>query len=347
MCRVGIRLLCASLWTIAAIAASAAEPLGPTDLGTSPWDPATLTGDKVVYGPDDRVDVYTIGDSVRLAQAAATCALIDLGRITNNGNGTYTIATSAYTVSGFPACGGEPFGTQPVAAFCSGFLVADDIIATAGHCVDGADFGDCAYVFDWVMDDATTPRTVVDADQVYFGTALIAHALDGDGTDFSLVRLDRDVTTATPLALRTTGTLSDGEPVGVIGHPSGLPKKVAFGATTAVADTSNPIFFEANLDTYGGNSGSPVFNQNTGLVEGILVRGASDFVIGGGCFTSNMLADNAGDEDCTKVSAFLNFLPGPELSIPPGAPVGNGWMPLLAVVLMTAIALFLLRKQLN
>ena len=32
----------------------------------------------------------------------------------------------------------------------------------------------------------------------------------------------------------------------------------------------------ANLDTFMGNSGSPVFNKETGLVEGILIEGAED-----------------------------------------------------------------------
>jgi len=34
----------------------------------------------------------------------------------------------------------------------------------------------------------------------------------------------------------------------------------------------------ANLDTFGGNSGSAVFNAETGEVEGILVRGENDYV---------------------------------------------------------------------
>ncbi|MEK7233144.1 MAG: S46 family peptidase [Elusimicrobiota bacterium] len=39
--------------------------------------------------------------------------------------------------------------------------------------------------------------------------------------------------------------------------------------------SSNPGFFVANLDTYGGNSGSAVFNVETNLVEGILLRSES------------------------------------------------------------------------
>lgn len=43
-------------------------------------------------------------------------------------------------------------------------------------------------------------------------------------------------------------------------------------------DNSNPLYFSSNLDTFGGNSGSVVFDADSGLVEGILVRGDQDFV---------------------------------------------------------------------
>ena len=36
--------------------------------------------------------------------------------------------------------------------------------------------------------------------------------------------------------------------------------------------------FMTNLDTFGGNSGSPVYNAKTHKVEGILVRGERDYV---------------------------------------------------------------------
>ncbi len=73
-------------------------------------------------------------------------------------------------------------------------------------------------------------------------------------------------------------------PVFVLGHPSGLPTKFADGAN--VRDNSLAPSFLANLDTYGGNSGSPVFNAQTREVEGILARGEADFVIRKKCRAS-------------------------------------------------------------
>ncbi|MGK7898838.1 MAG: serine protease [Xenococcus sp. (in: cyanobacteria)] len=67
----------------------------------------------------------------------------------------------------------------------------------------------------------------------------------------------------TIVPIRRSGKIKDEKNVFVIGHPSGLPLKFANG--TQVRDHSPSSFFVANLDTYGGNSGSPVFNEDEGL----------------------------------------------------------------------------------
>ena len=69
-------------------------------------------------------------------------------------------------------------------------------------------------------------------------------------------------------------------------------------------------YFVANLDTYGGNSGSPVFNSDTHEVEGILVRGERDFVQAGGCTVSLVCPDTGcRGEDCTRVTRFASHVP--------------------------------------
>ena len=65
----------------------------------------------------------------------------------------------------------------------------------------------------------------------------------------------------------------------------------------------NNVFFSANLDTYGGNSGSAVFNAVNGQIEGILVRGATDYVSRGGCRVSNRISNSSGrGEDVTLIT---------------------------------------------
>ncbi|MBI5091938.1 MAG: trypsin-like peptidase domain-containing protein [Candidatus Hydrogenedentes bacterium] len=299
-------------------ASSAKMAKARTELSDVPWDPASLAlQPKLVYGTDDRLDVYQETDPLRLELAAATCAVMRASRLTDNGNGTFTFSTSAYLEFGLPACETEPYGAQPVAAFCTGWLAGKDLIATAGHCFDESDIGAVVFVFGFDMTDATTPVTTVNASQVYTGTQVVARELTSAAQDYAIVRVDRTVTApgAHPLGVRRAGTITVGTPVGVIGHPAGLPTKIAFGSTTTVADSSDPTFFLSNLDTYGGNSGSPVFNQATGVVEGILVRGNADYVPQGSCFVSNQLPDSSAGEESTKASAFQAFIPVPAADI--------------------------------
>jgi hypothetical protein len=83
-----------------------------------------------------------------------------------------------------------------------------------------------------------------------------------------------------------------------------LPTKFADGA--AVRNNQPDAFFVANLDTYGGNSGSPVFNSDTHEVEGILVRGDADFVQHGNCQVS-LVCPTTGcrGEDCTRIAEII------------------------------------------
>ena len=93
---------------------------------------------------------------------------------------------------------------------------------------------------------------------------------------FSVIELDRPVTNHAPLKMRLAGEPRVNDDLTVIGHPSGLPTKIAGGAKLRSLHNG---FIRASLDTYGGNSGSAVFNSSTFEVEGILVRGETDFVV--------------------------------------------------------------------
>jgi hypothetical protein len=91
--------------------------------------------------------------------------------------------------------------------------------------------------------------------------------------DYAIVRLDRK-SERTPLKMRILGTISKNEQVFLIGHPLGLP--LIYAPAAKIIDNSNSIFFKAQVDAFRGNSGSPIFNAKTQLVEGILVRGEED-----------------------------------------------------------------------
>lgn len=275
--------------------------------------------EKIVYGTDDRKDYFEETDATRLGWADSTCALVSISQLSQLAGNRVRLETFPYTIGGFDPCDDEPFGTQPVAAFCTGFVVGQDLIATAGHCVtDEADLATTAFVFGFHMEDDTTAVTEFDANQVYLGVEIVGQALAGS-LDHAVIRVDRPITApgAQRLPVRREGDVAEGTPVGAIGHPAGLPTKLAFGSDTEVKDSSNSQFFRVNTDTYGGNSGSPVFNTRDNLVEGILVRGYGDFVLDpAGCFRSDTLEDDNGVfyEEVSKIGAFSELIPESGLS---------------------------------
>jgi hypothetical protein len=265
----------------------------------------------VIYGSDTRIDLYQTDDARLRSLADSTVALFQSADVTANGDAA-KLATQNYGQS-MNLCKEEPFYEQGSGAFCSGSLVAPDVIMTAGHCVTSA--AECAnikFVFGFAIKEKGVETDSVPAAEVYGCKELIGRQQVNDGADWALVRLDRTVSGHAPLKLDLTGAVAKGDEVLVIGHPSGLPTKIAGGAH--VRDASNDGFFVANLDTYGGNSGSAVFNATTGLVEGVLVRGETDFVKKGDCQVSNVCpVDGCRGEDVTKILNVADKIPAAQL----------------------------------
>ena len=263
---------------------------------------------RVVYGVDNRQDMYEVTSPTIKKVADAVAALVKATSLTSNANGGWTLATTSYKDE-YQLCSSEAFASQPLGCFCSGFLVGADVIATAGHCVKSPDdLAGMRFVFGFRMLNATTATTAFGADDVYEGKEIIARKLTQDQTDWALVRLTRKVVGRAPLPYRTTGQVGANQKLFVIGHPCGLPQKYAPGAV--VRDNTPTSFFVANLDTYGGNSGSPVFNNTNRKVEGILVRGENDFVNNGSCFVS-LVCPTTGcrGEDVTRASEWAGKVP--------------------------------------
>ncbi len=156
----------------------------------------------------------------------------------------------------------------------------------------------------------TPPVTVVSADNVYFCSQVMDRQLQGD-YDHSVVRLDRAVVGRTPIPIRRDGLVDNGSPLVLVGHPNVLPMKAAAGAEVKNNRGTTP-WFEANTDSYGGNSGSMVVNTNTWKIEGILVRGEQDFVVQGSCIKSNVLPNSgsgSGFEEISKITTVAHLIP--------------------------------------
>jgi V8-like Glu-specific endopeptidase len=261
---------------------------------------------KVIYGEDDRIEVNQSTNELFKTLAKSTAAMIKNSKISAD----LKLSTTTLGDS-FNLCEGERFRDQINPASCSGFLVSKDVMVTAGHCLKNQfDCDNSKWVFDF-----DTNNSQLKIDQIFTCTSIIERKLVSNGADYAVFKIDREVIDRKPLKFRTKGVVAKNQKIVVIGHPSGLPTKIAAGAV--VRDQTKPDFFLTNLDTFGGNSGSAVFNVDTGFVEGILVRGETDYITvfenGTSCRKVNECkSDECRGEDVTKITSVLG-LPKPEL----------------------------------
>ncbi len=236
----------------------------------------SFASEKVIYGDDDRLDIFEVSDNLHLELARSTAAMIDASSLTTNGD---KVTVTGSTLQSRGICAGEKFANQITSANCSGFLVGPDLLVTAGHCIRRQlDCDSYRWVFDFAVKEQSVDMAAfqVPASSVYKCKRIIAQSLDrATQDDYALVQLERKVEDRAPLKVRTSGKVADRTELVVIGHPTGLPTKVADGAY--VRNNTNNYYFVSNLDTFGGNSGSAVFDTKTGQVEGILVRGETDY----------------------------------------------------------------------
>lgn len=236
---------------------------------------ALTKGTRGLFGSDDRKEVSELSSSDPFDlkvknNARSVVAFIPKSLLKPELDGSFTLSGQSLS-STYGLCKDELFEDQMACAFCTGFLVAPDLVATAGHCLDPSPVQDTYIVFDY-MTSTREPNGITrySADQVY-SIKEVVHWINDKVSDWGVLRLDRAATDRHPLRVRTKGLIANGSRVYVLGYPEGLPMKVARNG--AVVDNSNPIYFTNNVDTLPANSGSPIFNQETHVVEGINVRG--------------------------------------------------------------------------
>ena len=232
----------------------------------------------IIYGDDNRIETFEADPKLQKLASSTAGMLMKIEAI-DLGDAYMLPPKSLGDAMGL--CKDEKFSDQPSSVSCSGFLVGPDLLVTAGHCVTNqARCEEVSFVFDYKLETKTKKtKMIVPKNKVYGCKKLIDAKLEnlpGDKRDYALIKLDRIVKGKRPLKFRSSGLIEDHSSLVVIGHPSGLPQKVA-GDAKVFRNNEDQAYFVTNLDTFGGNSGSAVFNEKTGLIEGILVRGAKDY----------------------------------------------------------------------
>lgn len=230
---------------------------------------------KAIYGSDDRIETYELPDYDWQKAAKATAAMISPKDIKYDRSKRRYEITNKKSLSDLGMCPDERFASQPVPAICTGFLIGNQTLVTAGHCIENKqECKDYFWVFDYKMLDANTPKMFFNKNAVYQCSKIIKRQYNERyNIDYTVMKLKRKVRGRTPLTVDPTTPPIAGQ-VAIIGYPSGLPQK--FSDDAFISELTS-TFFRANLDSFGGNSGSPVFNLYNKRVVGILINGSRDY----------------------------------------------------------------------
>ena len=259
----------------------------------------------VIYGDDDRQE--TINANPFLQDLAdSTAAMIEEKNISIEGS---LVSIKGPTLGErFGLCKDERFYSQTSSAFCSGFLVAPDIMATAGHCLTNESYCETAvWVFNYKLKAEKDSSVNVSKDDVYRCKSILKKDFGTNSrNDYALIKLDRKVEGHSPVKIAQEDP-EIGEPLVMIGHPSGLPQKIDDGGFVRSRTLKG---FKANLDAFQINSGSAVFSSKSGELVGILVSGAPDYRsrLNDKCTEVNVVSDSMGDEGVSSFKQFASYL---------------------------------------
>jgi len=279
-----------------------------------------------IYGEDDRMNYYE-ADSVSKALASSTVALIKKSNLVRVNDSIYAVRNITFG-SRFNLHSSEKFLNEPSVAHCSGFLASSNTVVTAAHCFSEIKCENTFVVFDYAVKRDGEMPLQISSENVFECKKIIKSEIDesDNGKDFAVLELDRK-TDRTPLAVSRNFNLKENDNVFVIGYPSGLPVKITRMGSSKIRKINSNTFF-TDLDTFRGNSGSPVFDEKTLKVVGIIKRGDRDFVYSSDNSnvydpkypqlyepgSSYRVGQNEGfGEICVKTSVFASFLPQNDL----------------------------------
>ncbi|MBP5297509.1 MAG: trypsin-like peptidase domain-containing protein [Bacteriovoracaceae bacterium] len=227
----------------------------------------------MIYDRDDRWPLF-LATSFQQQLATGVAALIKKERL------LAVPQTDFYHLQGrtLAELGYDPlmrYAHEISVAECTGFLVDQDILVTAGHCLfDEA----CNKDYVWVFNFKQYGRRhyFINQEDVYTCQKVLKQEKNtAKGIDWAVLALDRPAVMQQPFLYRQSGQIQTNQEVISFGFPSGVSLKITLDGR--VIDNTPEGYFTATLDAFVGNSGSPVVDPATGIVEGLLVRGGLDY----------------------------------------------------------------------
>ncbi len=261
--------------------------------GSTPEALSKIEAPGAIYNGDTREDVST-SSSPEKELVKATAVLVHSYRLVPAQNPVVKL-NSTPLEQFYPLCPNEKFLTQPTLGFCSGTLIAPNLVLTAGHCVENQkDCNDSHFIFGWTEEKSR--QALLPSSEIYNCKGIVKFELNiRKNIDYAILELDRPVPGVRPAKIAKEVLLKPDQTLLSLSHPLGLPVKKDYARV--LSDTPEMHTFKVQVDTFSGSSGSPLYNTQ-GEIVGILSRGMDDILEDdiyrvqkeGGCINFNACA---------------------------------------------------------
>jgi len=267
----------------------------------------------VIYGVDNRKDIFEVNKLEPQRISNAVCAIVlesNFDRYKNK----YNLRTEKYGVRKNLCNKNEKFYNQPSCPFCTGFAINDSIIVTAKHSLINKNSTEFRFIFGYkIIELNGEPKCEYSENDIYRGNLIDPNPYENYNQnyitkDWIFFKLTKKIENYRIISDFYNENISLNDSLYILGYPSGLPLKYADNAYVTINNLSNN-YFKSNLDAFGGNSGSPVFNYNNKLV-GMLVRGARDFEetiqIGDCKYLNKCISYDCKGEEIIRITEIMN-----------------------------------------
>ncbi|MBM3383275.1 MAG: trypsin-like peptidase domain-containing protein [Betaproteobacteria bacterium] len=257
-----------------------------------------------IYARDDRATLATAEPN--LAAFAGSVALLTHSfRMKTVGESFFKIPAPKLG-DFFGLCQEEPFFEERVVGDCTGFLVSETQLVTAGHCISS--HAECEQR-KFVFNHHTAGQELFATQDVYSCRRIISSLPKSKG-DLVVVELDRPKTNPSGSRLFNVASVASTQHTELVtlGYPSGISLKSA--PLEGRRHSRDTYSFRGRADVSGGSSGSPLFSPETGTLEGVVLGGENDFVwdASASCSRSKVCtADTCSGERFASREALLNL----------------------------------------
>lgn len=219
--------------------------------------------------------IHTVTESVGI--------IVEIEKINSISKTSYQLDISQKLGEVYKLCPDEAFFNQPTLGVGTAFIYDKKSMLTALHVLERP-LKKYAVIFGYkIINPNGIVHIFIDKDDIYYPQKILKKNTELDVVEFTV---DRNFNRPVLEWEHSKKNKKEESEIYMLGYPNGLPLKLALNAS--IIENNHPLYFYTSLDSFQGNSGSPVFNFFTNKVIGILVSGEIDYKFNGNCNYSSL-----------------------------------------------------------